>query len=66
MERCPIKTFRERLIKEKIFSEEELSIENDIKRLIKEAVNFAIHSPFPQKEEVYEDLFIESEGVEIR
>ena len=66
MERCPIKTFRERLIKEKIFSEEELSIENDIRKIIEEAVNFAIHSPFPQKEEVYEDLFIESEGVEIR
>jgi len=66
MERCPIKTFRERLIKEKIFSEEELSIEGDIKKMIEEAVNFAIHSPFPQKEEIYEDFFIETEGVEIR
>ena len=66
-ERCPIKTFRERLTKEKISSEEELSlIEEDTKKIIKEAVDFAIQSPYPDKDEVYRNLFVEEEGVEAR
>ena len=66
-ERCPIKTFRERLIKEKISSEEELSlIEKDTKKMIKEATDFAIQSPYPDEKEAYEDLFVEDEGVEVR
>ena len=64
---CPIKIFRERLIKEKISYEEELnSIEKDTKEMIKEAVNFAIQSPYPKEEEAYKDLFVEQEGVEVR
>ena len=66
-ERCPIKNFRERLIKEKISSEEELSlIEKDTKKMIKEAADFAIQSPYPDEKEAYEDLFVEDEGVEAR
>jgi pyruvate dehydrogenase E1 component alpha subunit len=66
-ERCPIKTFYERLIKEKIASEEELSqIEKDTKEMIKEALDFAIQSPYPDEKEAYEDLFIEEKGVETR
>jgi pyruvate dehydrogenase E1 component alpha subunit len=66
-ERCPIKTFRERLIKEKMSSEEELSlIEKDTKKMIKEATNFAIQSPYPDEKEAYEDLFVEEKGVEAR
>jgi len=66
-ERCPIKSFRERLIKEKIVSEEELSfIEKDIKKMIEEALNFAIQSPFPDEKEAYEDLFAEEKGVEVQ
>jgi len=65
IKRCPIKTFRERLIKEKISSEEELSlIEKDTKKMIKEATDFAIQSPYPAENEAYEDLFIEEKGVE--
>lgn len=64
---CPIKTFRERLIKEKISTEEELSlIEKDTKKIIKEAADFAIQSPYPDEKEAYEDLFVEEEGVEVR
>jgi len=64
---CPIKTFRERLIKEKISSEEELNlIEKDTKEMIKEAADFAIQSPYPNEKEAYEDLFVEEEGVEVR
>ena len=67
MDYCPIKTFRERLIREKISSEEELSlIEKSTKEMIKEVVNFAIQSPYPKEEEAYENLFVESKGVEIR
>ena len=66
-EHCPIKTFRERLIKEKISSEEELSlIEKDTKEMIKEAADFAIQSPYPNEKEAYEDLFVEEEGVEVK
>ena len=64
---CPIKTFRERLIKERIFSEEELNlIEKDTKKMIKKAADFAIQSPYPNKKEAYEDLFVEEKGVETR
>jgi len=66
-EHCPIKTFRERLIKEKISTEEELSlIEKNAKKMIKEAADFAIQSPYPDEKEAYEDLFVEQEGVEVR
>ena len=66
-EHCPIKTFRERLIKEKIFSKEELDlIEKDTKEMIKEAADFAIQSPYPDEKEAYEDLFVEEKGVEAR
>jgi len=66
-ERCPIKTFRGRLIKEKISSEEELSlIEKNTKEMIKEAADFAIQSPYPDEKEAYEDLFVEEKGVEAR
>lgn len=66
-ERCPIKTFRERLIKEKMSSEEELSlIEKDTKKMIKKAADFAIQSPYPDEKEAYEDLFVEEKGVEVR
>jgi len=66
-ERCPIKTFRERLIKEKISSEKELSlIEKNTKEMIKEAADFAIQSLYPDEKEAYEDLFAEKKGAELK
>ena len=66
-ERCPIKTFRDRLIKENISSEEELSLmERDTRKIIKEAADFAIQSPYPDEKEAFEDLFVEDEGVEAK
>jgi len=66
-ERCPIKTFQERLIKEKIFSKKELDlIEKDTKKMIREAADFAIQSPYPDEKQAYEDLFVEQKGVEVR
>jgi len=64
MERCPIKTYRERLLNESVATDKELVIiEEDIKQMVEEAANFAIKSPYPKEEEAFEDLFIEPEGV---
>lgn len=65
MERDPIKTFRERLITEKIVNEQEIEdLEKESRKLIEEAVKFAENSPFPEPEEAFEDLFYEMEGAE--
>jgi acetoin:2,6-dichlorophenolindophenol oxidoreductase subunit alpha len=67
IKRDPIKTFRERLIKEKIVSEKEIeNLEKESRKLIEEAVQFAENSPFPEPEEAYQDLFYETEGVKER
>jgi pyruvate dehydrogenase E1 component alpha subunit len=64
MERCPIKTYKERLLNESISTEKEITIiEDDVKKMVKEAVDFAIKSPYPKEEEAFEDLFTEQEGV---
>ncbi len=66
MERDPIKTFRERLITEKIVNEQEIEdLEKESRKLIEEAVQFAENSPFPEPEEAFEDLFYETEGAEV-
>jgi pyruvate dehydrogenase E1 component alpha subunit len=67
MKRDPIKTFKERLIKEEIINEEEVeNLEKESRKLIEEAVQFAENSPFPEPEEAYQDLFYEKEGVKER
>lgn len=64
MEHCPIKTYKERLLNESIFTEKEITIiEDNVKKMVKEAVDFAINSPYPKEEEAFEDLFTEQEGV---
>ncbi len=56
--RCPIKRFKEQLIKEKMMSEEmEKKIETNVKTSIEEAVQFAKESSFPLPEEATQDLF---------
>jgi pyruvate dehydrogenase E1 component alpha subunit len=58
LNRCPIKRFREHLIKEKIMTEEmEKTIEANVKASIEEAVQFAKEGPFPLPEEATQDLF---------
>jgi TPP-dependent pyruvate/acetoin dehydrogenase alpha subunit len=58
LNRCPIKRFREHLIKEKIMTEEmEKTIEANVKASIEEAVKFAKEGPFPSPEEATQDLF---------
>lgn len=57
-ERCPIKCFKEKLLKEKIANKKEIDhIEEDVKRRVEEAFEFAMASPFPSPEEIYDDLF---------
>jgi pyruvate dehydrogenase E1 component alpha subunit len=58
LNRCPIKRFRERLIEEKILTEEvEKTIKENVKASIEKAVQFAKESPFPSPEEAIQDLF---------
>jgi acetoin:2,6-dichlorophenolindophenol oxidoreductase subunit alpha len=65
LKKDPIKTFRERLIDEKIAKMKDLeNLEEEAKNSVKEAVQFAENSPFPEPEEAYEDLFYEMKGVE--
>ena len=64
MARCPIKTYKERLLNENVATDKELVIiEKEIKQMVEEAANFAIKSPYPKEEEAFEDLFTEPEGV---
>jgi pyruvate dehydrogenase E1 component alpha subunit len=64
MTRCPIKTYKERLLNENVATDKELFlIEENIKQVVEEATNFAIKSSYPKEEEVFEDLFTEQEGV---
>jgi len=59
MDKCPIKIFRERLLKDKVFTQDEIILfEKEVKEIIEEALDFAINSPFPGKEEAYEDVFM--------
>ena len=58
LNRCPIKQFKERLIQEKIMTEETgKAIEANVKASIAEAVQFANESPFPSPDEAIQDLF---------
>jgi pyruvate dehydrogenase E1 component alpha subunit len=56
--RCPIKKLRERLIKEKMMTEEmEKTIEANVKASIEKAVQFAKESSLPLPDEAVQDLF---------
>jgi TPP-dependent pyruvate/acetoin dehydrogenase alpha subunit len=58
LNRCPIKKFRERLIREKMMTEEmEKEIEANVKTSIEEAIRFAKESLLPSSEEAIQDLF---------
>ncbi len=57
-ERCPVKTYREHLRENKILDDEtEQVIEREVKDEINRAVNFAEKSPFPQEDELFEDVY---------
>ncbi|MCM8817905.1 MAG: thiamine pyrophosphate-dependent enzyme [Candidatus Omnitrophica bacterium] len=58
-ERDPIILFANRMKQEGILSQEEIdSIEEEVRKEVEEAVDFAIKSPYPEPEELYTDLYI--------
>ena len=57
-EKCPIKRFREYLIENKVYTEEQLDVLTEqAKQDIADAVEYAKASPEPLVENVYEDVF---------
>jgi len=60
LNRCPIKQLREKLLQEKIMTEETgKEIEANVKTSIEEGVQFAKESPFPSADEAVQDVFFE-------
>ena len=62
--RDPINTFRDRLVKEGMLSEEEAK-EMDDKAVVRidEAVEFADRSPFPDLDSLYDEIYVYGEQV---
>jgi TPP-dependent pyruvate/acetoin dehydrogenase alpha subunit len=57
-EKCPIKRFKASLLKKGIFDEKrDHEIVQEVKEEINQAVAFADQSPFPQPEEIFEDVY---------
>ena len=57
--KCPIKRLEEKLLGEKIATKSTLEeIEKEIQREIDEAVEFAEKSPFPELQDIYEDVYV--------
>ena len=58
----PITQVKDTILKNKIASEDELlDIDKKIKEIVAESVKFAEESPFPSKDEVYNDVYQEEE-----
>jgi pyruvate dehydrogenase E1 component alpha subunit len=56
--KCPIESFKGKLVKEKIVKKQEIdAIEEDVERRVEEAFVYAMESPFPKPQEALEDLF---------
>ena len=56
--RCPIKRLRERLLKHGVASEEELrAVEDEVEEAVSRAMKFALESPYPEPEELFEFVF---------
>jgi len=55
----PIRITYEEIIKKKIVSEKELeNINNKVIKKVKEAVDYALESPFPSQEDLYQDVYV--------
>lgn len=60
IQRDPIKIYKDYLVSNKILNADQMSnIEQEVKKEIREAVQFAEDSPFPEKSEVEEDVYYE-------
>lgn len=60
MEKCPVQTYKNHLLKHKIISESEIAdMVEEIDAQIDAAVEFAKTSPFPDTSEIFQDVYYE-------
>ncbi len=58
VKKCPIKRFEEKLVGERLLDKNRIEhICDEIKKKIEEAVEFAQQSPFPDAQDIYEDVY---------
>jgi pyruvate dehydrogenase E1 component alpha subunit len=61
MKKCPIKGFEEKLIKDRVLNKNKMNqIREEIEKRIEGAVAFADHSPFPDLQDILEDVYVSS------
>jgi pyruvate dehydrogenase E1 component alpha subunit len=59
IKKCPIKSFEEKLVKEKVLNKNKIiHIRKEVEGRIEEAVTFADQSPFPDPQDIYEDVYV--------
>jgi pyruvate dehydrogenase E1 component alpha subunit len=59
MQKCPIKRFEEKLVGEKVLNKNKIkNLWEEIGKKIEEAVEFANQSPFPDPQEIFEDVYV--------
>jgi len=59
-QRDPIQQLRERLVAQKVLSDEEIKVmEQEIKRIVQDSAKFALESPEPDAGELYTDILVE-------
>jgi pyruvate dehydrogenase E1 component alpha subunit len=58
VKKCPIRRFEEKLVSGKVLVQPKVKkIWEDVQREIDESVEYANQSPFPQPEDMYEDVY---------
>ena len=59
VQKCPIKRFEEKLVGEKVLNKNKIkNIWEEVGKKIEEAVEFANQSPFPDSQEIFEDVYV--------
>jgi len=59
MKKCPIKRFAATLVKEKVLNKKKMmDIRKEVEKKIEEAVVFANQSPFPDPDDIFEDVYV--------
>lgn len=59
IKKCPIKRFEAKLVKEKVLNKNKvMDIRKEVEKKIEEAVDFANQSPFPDPQDIFEDVYV--------
>ena len=59
MEKCPIKRFEQRLVDEKVLTKPKIKkVWEEIQKAIDDSVEYANQSPFPEPQDLYEDVYV--------